>query len=105
MDVAGGVTVGVTSCWGCHRRCDIPGRPCWGCHRRRDSLADAGVASLADLAGGVTIGVASPAVAAVASLADAGVASLVDLAGGVTIRVASPAVAGWGPWPMMGGFV
>ena len=56
------------------------------------SLADAGVASLA-VAGGVTVGVASPAVAGVASLADAGVASLA-VAGGVTVGVASPAVAG-----------
>ena len=52
------------------------------------------MASLTDLAGGVTIGVASPAVAGVASLVDAGVASLADLAGGVTIGVASLAVAG-----------
>ena len=50
------------------------------------SLADAGVASpavagvvvLADLAGGVTVGVASLADAGVASLVDAGVASLAD---------------------------
>ena len=71
---------------GCHRQSGIPGR-CW---------ADAGVASLADLAGGVTIGVASPAVAGVASLADAGVVSLADA--GVTslavAGVASLAVAG-----------
>ena len=43
------------------------------------SLADAGVASSVDLAGGVTVGVTS--------LAVAGVASLADLARGVTVRV------------------
>ena len=43
------------------------------------SLADAGVASLANLVGGVTVGVAS--------LADAGVASLADLAGNIAGRV------------------
>ena len=41
-----------------------------------------GAASPAVLAGGVTVGVISPAVAGVASPADAGVASLADLAGG-----------------------
>ena len=40
------------------------------------SLTDAGVASLADLAEGVTVAVTSPAVAGVASLVDARVASL-----------------------------
>ena len=58
------------------------------------SLTDAEVASSADLAGGVTVGVASSTDAGVASLADAGVASLADLAGGVTVGVASPADAG-----------
>ena len=58
------------------------------------SLADAGLASSADLAGGVTVGVASLAVAGVASPADAGVASLADLAGDVTVGVASLADAG-----------
>ena len=50
------------------------------------SLTIAGVASPAHLAGGVTVGVASPAIA--------GVASLADLAEGVTVGVASPVVAG-----------
>ena len=44
--------------------------------------ADAGVASLADIAGGVTVGIASLVDARAASLADAGVASL---AGSVVI--------------------
>ena len=58
-------------------------------------LADAGVASLADHARGVAGGVTSPADLAgdvtigVASLADAGVASLADLAGEVML-VADP---------------
>ena len=42
------------------------------------SLADAGVTSLADLAEGVSIGVAPPAVAGVVSLADTKVTSLAD---------------------------
>ena len=50
------------------------------------SPAVAGVASLADLAGDVAVGVASPAVARVASLA--------NLAGVVTVGVISPTVAG-----------
>ena len=54
------------------------------------SLADAGVAFLADLAEGV--GVAPTAIAGVASLADARVASLADA--GVT----SVAVAGVASW-------
>ena len=71
------------------------------------SPADAGAASLADLAdvvtvevtpsavaGVVTVGVASLADAGVASLADAGVASPADLAGVVTIGVASLTDAG-----------
>ena len=53
------------------------------------SLADAGVASLANLAGGVTVGVAS--------LADAGVSSPANLAGGFIVGVASPVVAGVAP--------
>ena len=40
------------------------------------SLADAGMASSADIAGGVTVGGTSLAVAGVASPANAGVASL-----------------------------
>ena len=51
------------------------------------------MATPADLAGGVTVRVATPAIA--------GVASLADLAGGVTVRVASQADAGR-PWPMLG---
>ena len=58
------------------------------------SLADAGVASPADLAGVVTVGVASLTDAVAASLADAGVASPADFAWVVTVRVASLADAG-----------
>ena len=80
------------------------------------SLAVAGVASLADLAGDVAVGKASPAIAGAASLADltevvtvgvtpsavagtvsladAGVVALADLAGGVTVGVAYLADAG-----------
>ena len=69
---------------------DIPGRPCWGVIIEMTSpavagvvsLADAGVASPANLAGGFIIGVASPVVAGVAPLVDAGMASLADLVGG-----------------------
>ena len=50
--------------------------------------------SVADLAGDVAVGEASPAVAGVASLAVAGVAPLADLAGGVIEGVASLADAG-----------
>ena len=49
--------------------------------------AVAGAASLADLAGGVTVRVASLADAGAASLADAVVASLADLADSVAGRV------------------
>ena len=92
--LAGVVASGVASPgwlhWG-----DVPGRPHWGCHRRCDIPADAavaslvdagvaaGVASLADLARAVTVDVAAPAYAGVASLAAAGVASLADFAGSV----------------------
>ena len=58
------------------------------------SLANAGMASSAVLAGGVTVGVILLAIAGVAYLADAWVASLAELDGGVTVGVASPAVAG-----------
>ena len=69
-------------------------------------LASAG--RLVDLAGGVTVGVTSPADLAggvtvgVTSLADAGVASPADLAGGVTVGVASRPLPGWRPWPLLG---
>ena len=60
------------------------------------SLAVAGVASLADLAEGVAIGVAFPAVAGVASQADAGVASLANagVASLANAGVASLAISG-----------
>ena len=57
------------------------------------AVSIAGVASLDNLAGGVTIGVAYLAVDGAASLADAGVASLVDLAEGVTGAVAGVATS------------
>ena len=47
------------------------------------------LASLADLVGGVPVGVTSLADAGVASLADSGVASLADVAEGVTVGVTS----------------
>ena len=70
-------------CWG-----GVPGRPCWGVTigmaslavAGAASLADAGVASLANLAEGVTGGLASPAIAGVAFLAVFGVAPLADFA-------------------------
>ena len=65
------------------------------------SLADVEVASSAYLAGGVTIGVTSPAIAGVASPAVAGVASLAEAGGcpwptlwGVTVGMTSLADAG-----------
>ena len=93
-DLAGGVTVRVTS----PAFAGVASLADAGIASLTDagaaSRADAGVTSLADFAGGVTVGVTSPAFAGVASLADAGVASLTDLAVGVTIGVASLADAG-----------
>ena len=74
MDFAGGVAVGVAF-------------PAVLVTVGVASLADADLASSAYLAGGVTIGVTSPAVAGVASPAVAGVASLVE--------------AGGCPWPTL----
>ena len=73
----------------------VVGEPTSACLDSTVQFVDlARVASLVDLAGGVTVGVACPAVAGVESLANAGVASLADLVEGVTVGGAPPAVAG-----------
>ena len=66
------------------------------------SLADAGVASPADLAGVVTVDLASLADARVTSLADAGMGFPANLAGVITVGVLTWRMLGRHPWLMLG---